>query len=241
MPSPHRAKLLPLPSTQFAPPSLLYCQLAPAARPLTLTVPSLVMLSPKMPLSRARLRVGAAGGVRKAFLLPATLATPALARAMPRSETKRCSKPVRTCSGPGVIAATVLVSSRALPSCSVCVCVCVCAALGALSSSTGAAPSSTSADTNGLIAVSASAITSPSSSLQSRLSSGTSWSVKLTIRSGSLRKRRPASCSTICSPECSTRTMSEPTRRTLCTSKRLHPMLAIEGCSSACVTATPGA
>ena len=60
-PSPVSVKLLPLPLTQVVPPLLLYCQAAPASRPVTLTLPLLVMPSPTTPLSTARLRLGAAG------------------------------------------------------------------------------------------------------------------------------------------------------------------------------------
>ena len=62
-PSPLSVKLLPLPASQLMPPLMLYCQVAPASSPLTLTLPLLVMPSPTTPLSTARLRPGAAGGV----------------------------------------------------------------------------------------------------------------------------------------------------------------------------------
>src|SRR5688572_29738993 len=44
-PSPLSVKLVPVPATQVVPPSVLYCQLAPASSPLTLAVPTLVILS----------------------------------------------------------------------------------------------------------------------------------------------------------------------------------------------------
>ena len=59
-PSPLRAKLLPLPVVQWTPASTLYCQVAPASSPLTLTVPTLVMWSlSEVPLSVASVRLGA--------------------------------------------------------------------------------------------------------------------------------------------------------------------------------------
>ena len=49
---------------QLAPPLVLYCQVAPASMPVTLMVPTLVMPSlALMPLSIARAKLGAAGGV----------------------------------------------------------------------------------------------------------------------------------------------------------------------------------
>ena len=79
-PSPVSVKLLPVPVVQLVPPLVLYCQLAPVSRPVTLTVPLLVMPSPKAPLSTARLRVGAAAvpssvklsALDAALTLPAT-------------------------------------------------------------------------------------------------------------------------------------------------------------------------
>ena len=62
-PSPLSVKLLPLPATQLVPPLVLYCQVAPASRPLTLTLPLLVILSLARPLLLARLALGAMGGV----------------------------------------------------------------------------------------------------------------------------------------------------------------------------------
>ena len=62
-PSPLSVKLLPLPASQLVPPLMLYCQVAPASRPATLTLPLLVMPSPTVPLSSARLRLGATGAV----------------------------------------------------------------------------------------------------------------------------------------------------------------------------------
>ena len=62
-PSPLKVMLLPLPVVQLVPPLVLYCQVAPASRPATLTEPMLVMLSVAMPLLVARVIVGAAGGV----------------------------------------------------------------------------------------------------------------------------------------------------------------------------------
>ncbi len=57
-------KLLPVPLLQLAPASVLYCQVAPASRPLTATVPTL--LTPSLlllPLSVLSAKVGAAGAV----------------------------------------------------------------------------------------------------------------------------------------------------------------------------------
>ena len=52
-------KLLPVPATQV--PLALYSQVAPASRPVTLTVPTLVMPSAALaPVSLARASVGAA-------------------------------------------------------------------------------------------------------------------------------------------------------------------------------------
>jgi hypothetical protein len=48
-PSPVTAKLVPLPAFQLLP-SVLYCQLEPPSRPVTLTVPTLVMASLLSPL-----------------------------------------------------------------------------------------------------------------------------------------------------------------------------------------------
>ena len=49
---------------QLLPPLVLYCQVAPASMPVTLTVPILVMPSLALvPVSAARAKVGAAGGV----------------------------------------------------------------------------------------------------------------------------------------------------------------------------------
>ena len=62
-PSPLSVKLLPLPVVQLVPPLVLYCHVAPASSPATLTVPTLVMLSAATPLSLARVMVGAEGGV----------------------------------------------------------------------------------------------------------------------------------------------------------------------------------
>ena len=86
-PSPVKVKLLPLPVTQVPPPLVLYCQLAPLSRPVTLTVPTLVMASvADKPVSVARSKVGAmggavSGGVDGALsldtLLPAARARPA--------------------------------------------------------------------------------------------------------------------------------------------------------------------
>ena len=71
---------------QVVPPLVLYCQVAPASMPETLTVPTLVMPS-LAPLSVARVKVGAAGAAVStacrdvaAALLPwpaASVATPA--------------------------------------------------------------------------------------------------------------------------------------------------------------------
>src|SRR3989339_219349 len=61
-PSPVTVKLAPVPAVK-APPFTLYCQLAPASRPVTLTVPTLVMASPAVPLSVVRASVGATGAV----------------------------------------------------------------------------------------------------------------------------------------------------------------------------------
>ena len=52
---------------QLLPPLVLYCQLAPASMPETLTVPMLVMPSLALvPLSVASAKVGAAGAVMSA-------------------------------------------------------------------------------------------------------------------------------------------------------------------------------
>ena len=69
-PSPLTVKLEPLPAVQFVPPSVLYCQAAPASSPPTLTVPSLVRLSPELPLSVARDSVGAATCVSSVIAAP---------------------------------------------------------------------------------------------------------------------------------------------------------------------------
>jgi hypothetical protein len=59
-PSPASVKLAPLPVVQFVPPSMLYCQAAPASSPLTFTLPLLVILSLlELPLSVASDRLGA--------------------------------------------------------------------------------------------------------------------------------------------------------------------------------------
>ena len=63
-PSPASVKLAPLPVVQFAPSSMLYCQVAPASSPLTFTVPLLVIWSlSELPLSVASDRPGALGAV----------------------------------------------------------------------------------------------------------------------------------------------------------------------------------
>ena len=73
-PSPVRAKVEPVPAVQLVPPSVLYCQVAPASRPATLTVPALVMLSVVMPLLAARVAVGAVTVVSSVKLSAAELA-----------------------------------------------------------------------------------------------------------------------------------------------------------------------
>ena len=53
-----------MPASQLAPASVEYCQLAPASRPITLTVPLLVMPSLLLlPVSLARARAGATAAV----------------------------------------------------------------------------------------------------------------------------------------------------------------------------------
>src|SRR5690554_2623810 len=55
------SKLSPAPSFQVVPPSVEYSQVAFSSRPPTLTVPSLVILSPSSPVSLASSAVGASG------------------------------------------------------------------------------------------------------------------------------------------------------------------------------------
>jgi len=53
-----------VPFVQLLPPSVMYCQVAPVSSPMMLTVPFVVMLSvADVPVSWARARLGAAGGV----------------------------------------------------------------------------------------------------------------------------------------------------------------------------------
>ena len=60
-----RLKLLPLPVSQVLPPLLLYCQVAPSSRPITVTVPAMLTPSlPLLPLSLASFGVGATGASR---------------------------------------------------------------------------------------------------------------------------------------------------------------------------------
>ena len=69
-PSPVRVTLVPTPGVQLAPASVLYCQVAPLSRPVTLRRPLLVILSAVLvPLSVARLRLGAEGRVLSSFKL----------------------------------------------------------------------------------------------------------------------------------------------------------------------------
>ena len=85
-PSPLKVTLVPVPVVK-APPFTLYCQLAPASRPVTLTVPTLVLASPAVPLSVTRTKVGATGTVVSVVLAGASedeeLAAPAPATAKP--------------------------------------------------------------------------------------------------------------------------------------------------------------
>ena len=82
-PSPVTVRLVPVPAVN-APPFTLYCQLAPASSPVTLTVPTLVLASPDVPLSVAKARVGAMGAVVSVVLAGASdddeLAAPATAK-----------------------------------------------------------------------------------------------------------------------------------------------------------------
>ena len=53
-----------MPVSQLLPPLVEYCQLVPASRPVTLTVPLFVMPSVELtPVSLAKARVGAVGAV----------------------------------------------------------------------------------------------------------------------------------------------------------------------------------
>ncbi len=55
---------MPVPATQVAPPSVLYCQVAPGSSPLTVTVPLLVIPSAgDRPVSTASIAAGASGKV----------------------------------------------------------------------------------------------------------------------------------------------------------------------------------
>ena len=58
-PSPVSVKELPEPVVQLPPPLVLYSQVAPDSRPVTLTTPEFVILSPGVPLSVASATVGA--------------------------------------------------------------------------------------------------------------------------------------------------------------------------------------
>src|SRR3569833_2242208 len=61
VPSPLSVKLAPVPVLQLVPPSVLYCQIAFVSRPVTLTIPSLVIVSVLLlPVSAASASVGAA-------------------------------------------------------------------------------------------------------------------------------------------------------------------------------------
>ena len=61
--------LVPVPAAQVVPPSVLNSQVAPSSRPLTATLPSLVMPSDApLPVSLARASVAAAGPVRSTVI-----------------------------------------------------------------------------------------------------------------------------------------------------------------------------
>ena len=71
---------MPAPASQLLPPLVEYCQLAPASRPVTLTVPLFVMPSLLLvPVSLARARPGAVG----ALVSMVTAASCALALVLP--------------------------------------------------------------------------------------------------------------------------------------------------------------
>ena len=77
-PSPVKVKLVPVPAIHVVPASVLYFHVAPVSKPLTLTVPTLVMVSVARPLLVAKASVGATGGVVSELFLEA--ATPTTAR-----------------------------------------------------------------------------------------------------------------------------------------------------------------
>src|SRR3569832_914188 len=94
-PSPLIVKLEPVPVRQLVPPSVLYCQIAFVSRPVTLTIPSLVIVSVLLlPVSAASESVGLAAFVSstKAWLvtvpaLPALSVTLSLSVLLPVSVT----------------------------------------------------------------------------------------------------------------------------------------------------------
>src|SRR3989338_8053494 len=96
-PSPVRVKLLPLPAVQVAPLSMLYCQVAPVSRPVTLTEPLLVILSvAPAPVSATSARVWADGAAVSIVKAKASLAAPTLpAASVWRTLTLLAPSPVR--------------------------------------------------------------------------------------------------------------------------------------------------
>src|SRR6185503_13828219 len=127
-PSPASVKLVPLPAVQFAPPSMLYCQVAPASSPLTFTVPLLVIWSLlELPLSVASARLGALGAVASRVIaapladavLPAPSVTVSCELTGPSSRPDRSATPAAaltvTLWVPSLNVTVALVTSGSMP------------------------------------------------------------------------------------------------------------------------------